>query len=103
MQASLQKALNMVQSKKLTIFQMKTQVELHLKSATDNDVNKSICQVMHSDLDATHVKLLETEGDLTRLLIGSDEDKVKMEFLQELVPMLEKLKMFSYLLPVMPG
>ena len=93
----------MVQSKKLTIIQLKSQVETHLNSAGDNEMKKSICTLMNTDLQATHSKLLETEGQLTRLLIGSEADDVKIKYLNELPPMIDMLKSFSYLSPYMPG
>jgi len=82
----------MVQSKKLAVNGYKMQVGVYLAAAEGNEIKKSICQLMHADLQATLDKLVETEERLTRLLIGTDSCETKITFLTELAPYIEKLK-----------
>ena len=103
MQMSLQKALNMVQSKKLAVTQIQKQVKDHVDSAGDNEAKKSICTLMHNDASATVAKLAEAEANLTRLLIGSDSAEAKTLALRNLAEWLATLKQLTYLLPHEPG
>ena len=88
--ASVQKALNMVQQKKLSLAALKAHAQASLAENDDE-----IVKILDKDLEAALNQSHKAEGDLTQILIGQTDEahlEGKVQALQELAMKFEALK-----------
>ena len=88
--ASVQKALNMVQQKKLSLAALKAHAQASLAENSDE-----IVKILDKDLEAALCHLHKAESDLTQILIGQTDEahlEGKVQALQELAMKFEALK-----------
>ena len=98
--ASMQKALTMVQQKKLGLAALKASAEAVLATSDDTRLGcisapDEIMKILDKDLEQTLVLMHQTETELTQMLICKTDHEhleMKVEFLQKLAMKLTELK-----------
>ena len=98
--ASMQKALTMVQQKKLGLAALKASAEAVLATSDDTRLGcisapDEIMKILDKDLEQALILMQQTETELTQMLIGKtghEHLEVKVEFLQKLAMKLTELK-----------